>query len=111
MTHLSRLFAYCGLLAILCSTAFPPAVNAQTIQPYQIRRVVSYDTPCRLGEVGAAQQQADGSLAFLVDCENDETYPDGLLILCKDPRNERSCKPLTEPRVFKNLELMRPSKP
>ena len=69
------------------------------INDYQIRRLILYQTGCKLDSV-ARQPTAGGALNFLVACQNLSFYPDGVLIECGDGDDETTCKVQTESRSF-----------
>ena len=87
------------LLAAVLSAA---PVQAE-INDYQIRRLILYQTDCRLDEL--ARQPAGGGLNFLATCQNLSFYPEGVLIECGDGDDETTCKVKTESRSF-DLKMM-----
>ena len=102
---LSAFGARAGILIMLVFIIGLAAVQAE-INDYQIRRLILYQTGCKLDSV-ARQPIAGGALNFLVACRNLSFYPEGVLIQCADGDDETTCKVKTESRSF-DLKMLRP---
>ena len=76
------------------------------INDYQIRRLILYQTGCKLDSV-ARRPAAGGALNFLVACQNLSFYPDGVLIECDDGDDATTCKVRTQSRSFDLKMLQR----
>ena len=76
------------------------------INDYQIRRLILYQTGCKLDSL-ARQPVSGGAVNFLVACRNLSFYPEGVLIQCADGDDETTCKVKTESRSF-DLKMLRP---
>ena len=76
------------------------------INDYQIRRLILYQTGCKLDSL-ARQPIAGGALNFLVACQNLSFYPDGVLIECGDGDDASTCKVRTQSRSFDLKMLQR----
>lgn len=81
------------------------AVQAE-INDYQIRRLILYQTGCKLDSL-ARRPIAGGALNFLVACQNLSFYPDGVLIECGDGDDASTCKVRTKSRSFDLKMLQR----
>lgn len=92
-------------LAALLATA--PQIARAAVQDYQIVRLLTYQTECRLARLENLSK-ADGPLRYRATCENLSFYPEGVEIACKDREDERSCEVLTRKKHFDQLELLRP---
>lgn len=79
-------------------------------QEYQIRRLIYLSTSCGIQSLKSVDS-APGRERFKATCGNTSAYPDGIEVLCLDPEDDRSCKVLTAPHYFRQLELLRPSAP
>ena len=76
------------------------------INDYQIRRLILYQTGCKLDSL-ARQPVAGGAVNFLISCRNLSFYPEGVLIRCADGDDETTCEVKTESRSF-DLKMLRP---
>ena len=94
-----------GILLMLLFMPGPPAARAE-INDYQIRRLILYQTGCKLDSV-ARRPIAGGALNFLVACQNLSFYPDGVLIECGDGDDASTCKVQTQSRSFDLKMLQR----
>ena len=90
------------LLALILGMAFAGA----EINDYQIRRLILYQTGCKLDSL-VRQPVSGGAVNFLVSCQNLSFYPEGVLIQCADGDDETTCKVKTESRSF-DLKMLRP---
>ena len=94
-----------GILIMLVFIIGMAGVQAE-INDYQIRRLILYQTGCKLDSV-ARRPGAGGALNFLVACQNLSFYPDGVLIECGDGDDETTCKVRTQSRSFDLKMLQR----
>lgn len=76
------------------------------INDYQIRRLILYQTGCKLDSL-ARRPVAGGAVNFLIACRNLSFYPEGVLIQCADGDDETTCEVKTESRSF-DLKMLRP---
>lgn len=83
-----------------------PSMSFAEIQPYQMRRLILYQSDCKLIEINPLEHEEAGELMFMASCENLAFYPDGLRIHCPDASDERSCKILDQAKKFEHLKLL-----
>eukprot|EP00456_Euglypha_rotunda_P078589 TRINITY_DN7516_c0_g2_i1.p1 TRINITY_DN7516_c0_g2~~TRINITY_DN7516_c0_g2_i1.p1 ORF type:complete len:106 (+),score=21.94 TRINITY_DN7516_c0_g2_i1:283-600(+) len=76
------------------------------VQDYQVLRLLSYDSECRVEKLGEAQPLDHVGLRYHVVCSNSNAYPQGLDIECRDADDERSCRVLTQAKTFDQLHLL-----
>ncbi len=96
-----------GSILMVCIFILASSSEAQ-INDYQIRRLILYKTDCKLDSL-SRQPVSDGSVNFLINCENLSFYPDGVLVHCSDEDDETSCNVKTESQSF-DLKLLQQEK-
>lgn len=85
--------------------ALPGSAGAE-IHDYMILRLVYLETSCgteHLARIAAPEPQR----RFRITCRNTSAYPEGLVITCNDPLDDRSCRIETKSQEFRHLELLR----
>lgn len=80
------------------------------IKDYEVRRFLYLKTSCGIAHVQQVESIA-GVLRYKGDCPNLTAFPDGAIVECLDPQDDRSCRLLTQATEFKQLDLMRPQQP
>ncbi len=90
-------------LVLALATASHPA--AARVQEYQIVRLVTLKSGCRIEHLEDRSPPA-GPLRFLATCDNLTFYPDGVIVLCDDRDDDRSCRVATPPLHFDSLDLL-----
>ncbi|WP_206244805.1 hypothetical protein [Novosphingobium terrae] len=95
----------------LCLLSGVPQQAQASVQDYQIRRLLSDRSDCRVTALTLLPAEAKSApLRYHAECENPALYPDGVEVACADREDERSCRILTEAKRFRAPNLL-PSQP
>lgn len=96
------------LLATLAVAGGPLQARAE-LKDFQVARLILHKSKCLVAKL-VHTENIDGSWSYHGYCSNETFYPDGIDVICPHPDNndERTCRILTEPTVFKYLELLKP---
>ncbi|MEQ1669963.1 MAG: hypothetical protein ABL893_03810 [Hyphomicrobium sp.] len=97
------------ILAIMAVAGFAAPAIAE-IKDYEVRRFLYLKTPCGIAPIKQITSDA-GGLRYKADCPNLTAFPDGAIVECLDPQDDRSCRLVTQSTEFKQLDLMRPQQP
>ena len=101
-------YAYSSLIALMLILALSgvKAANANPdIKDGAIKVLVNFKTNCNLQSLSREVTNNNG-LKFTVICGDKTFYPDGLIVLCPLRDVDVSCKIMTKPKKFKNLNLI-----
>ncbi|WP_341920106.1 hypothetical protein [Hydrocarboniphaga effusa] len=93
--------------SLLCWSMLSPIdASLARVQDYQIRRLLSYVSECRVESMGEAGKTADGGLRYQVGCSDLNAYLQGVEVECRDADDERSCRVLTRSQTFDQLHSL-----
>lgn len=96
-------------IAMVLTPAISEIANAEILE-YQIRRLIRFDSSCEILTL-KRELNEDGGFTYNGICDNTTFYPDGIIVVCSDTEDERTCKIKTKGRKFDLLEAMRSSSP
>ncbi len=77
------------------------------IHDYMIRRLLHLKTSCGVQHL-TRLESGETERRFKALCRDINTYPDGIVVVCTDTQDDRSCIIQSTPRSFDSLELLRP---
>ena len=92
------------IAALLAITAYPAAAD---VKDYEVIRYLYLKPTCGRSTITKIEK-LDAALRFHAECQDLTSFPDGAVVLCSDPSDDRSCKLESAPQQFKDLNLMRP---
>lgn len=80
---------------------------AGDVKDYEILRFLYLKTACGKSSIVRAEK-VEGQLHFLAECQDKTAFPDGALVVCSDPEDDRTCVLSNAPTDFRNLKLLQP---
>ncbi|MDQ8698473.1 hypothetical protein [Hyphomicrobium sp. LHD-15] len=80
---------------------------AAEIHDYMIRRLLHLKTSCGVQHL-TRLESGKAERRFKAVCRDVNAYPDGVVVVCTDTFDDRSCMIESTPRSFDSLELLRP---
>lgn len=85
-------------------------VNRSTaeIHDYMILRLIYLNTSCGTQSLARLDPGRDDRRLFKVECRDVASYPQGIVVLCTDIADDRSCNIQTKRTRFDSLRLLRP---
>lgn len=77
------------------------------IHDYMIRRLLYLNTSCGVQHLTRVES-SEAERRFKAVCRDVNAYPDGIVVVCTDTSDDRSCTIENAPKKFHSLELLRP---
>ncbi len=81
--------------------------TAAEIHDYMILRLLYLKTSCGVQHLTRVES-SEAERRFKAVCRDVNAYPDGILVVCTDTFDDRSCTIENAPKTFDSLELLRP---
>lgn len=96
-------------LAVTCAAGLAGPAAAE-IHDYMILRLLYLGTSCGVQSLERLAPPRDDWRRFKATCRDVNSFPEGILVTCKDIADDRSCLIETEAKRFDSLDLLRPQR-
>lgn len=81
------------------------AASAAEVKDHEVIRYLYLKTSCGRATI-VKTERMEGKIRFHADCLDKTSFPDGAVVQCEDPEDDRSCALATAPTTFENLRLL-----